>query len=197
MTHHKNPLCLIILKTIRLMGEAYWAENVFLVFLYNFLWGTHKMDGDMHEDLHIVSDFNQNWNVLINFSTTPQYQFSWKSIQQFSSCYMLTDEWTDTVDLRDIFATLVVVSNMPKSLQNTLHKLSHICTTCVEMEGRNKTWKGISDVITSTWTTRLKKTRLLRSMIGLNKSQYLSMECPVLCVCQAKRGQWTTSHSVV
>jgi hypothetical protein len=34
---------------------------------------------EMHVDIHakcLLSDFNQNWNVLTNFSETPQYKIS-------------------------------------------------------------------------------------------------------------------------
>jgi hypothetical protein len=43
----------------------------------------------------IVSSFNQNWNVLTNFSKIPQYRTSYKSVHWFSSRYM----WTDSAKL--------------------------------------------------------------------------------------------------
>jgi hypothetical protein len=41
----------------------------------------------------LLSHFNQNWNIT-HFHKIPQFQISWKSIQQFSSCYTQTDRET-------------------------------------------------------------------------------------------------------
>jgi hypothetical protein len=43
---------------------------------------------EKHLGLHVkylllVFNFNQNWDVLTNFSETPQYQISWNSVQWF------------------------------------------------------------------------------------------------------------------
>jgi hypothetical protein len=51
---------------------------------------------EMHAGLHVkcslvLSEFNQNWDVSTIFNKTPHYQISWKSAQQFLSCYMQTE----------------------------------------------------------------------------------------------------------
>lgn len=43
----------------------------------------------------LLSDFNQNWNVSINFRT-PQYQIAWKTTQQFLSSYRWQERCTKT-----------------------------------------------------------------------------------------------------
>jgi hypothetical protein len=49
---------------------------------------------DLYLDLHIkywlLSSFEQNKSVLADFSKTPQYKISQKSVQPLSSCYMQT-----------------------------------------------------------------------------------------------------------
>jgi hypothetical protein len=65
----------------------------------------------MYAGLHVkcsslLLNFNHNCNVVTNFSKT-QYQFSWKSVQQFSRCYKWTDKYGEA--LFDLF-----VVNMQK-----------------------------------------------------------------------------------
>jgi hypothetical protein len=61
----------------------------------------------------LLSDSNQNWNLSSsNFSKTPQYQISWKSVQPFSSCYMCTDGRTDEAIPKPFFR----VANAPNKM---------------------------------------------------------------------------------
>jgi hypothetical protein len=61
-----------------------------------------------------LSNFNGNWNVLINWSTAQWYQILWKSFQLFSGCYTRTEEQADMPKIIGIFLQFFL-SNPQKS----------------------------------------------------------------------------------
>jgi hypothetical protein len=71
--------------------------------LINILWVTLEMHAEIRESVYVecpllLSDFNQNWNKLINCSETHQYQISLKFFWWFLSCYMWIDRHCNLVD---------------------------------------------------------------------------------------------------
>jgi hypothetical protein len=74
------------------------------------------LHAEMHVGLHskfllFLSNLNQNWNVLTNFSSNPQYQISWKSVQWF---WVVTCRQTDMAKIIGTFFKLLVM-NTPKN----------------------------------------------------------------------------------
>jgi hypothetical protein len=72
-----------------------------------------------------VSDCDQNSNVSTNFSKTPQYKISLKSVQPFLCCYVQADRMTDTLNITGAFFNWV--SNTHTYTGTTLIRCQLIC----------------------------------------------------------------------
>jgi hypothetical protein len=75
--------------------------------------------------LFLMCDFNQHWNLLTDFSKTPQCKISLKSGDWFLSCYMQTDGMIDMAKLTSTILQLLT-DNMPKSSSTHAHANSGV-----------------------------------------------------------------------
>lgn len=89
-------------------------------------------------------DFNQNWNVFINFIKNQEYQISWKFIQRFSSfnrllgvIINLTDNFSLRTSQRDTKICIKRIYTKPKPgllnvVQMSGQKQQICCDGCLE-----------------------------------------------------------------
>jgi hypothetical protein len=91
----ENKIC-VSFYSRTFVQNIFHSENIYQV--------TLQICTEMHEGLCVkwflkLPNLNKNWSSSTIFHKILKYQISWKSIQQFLSCFTWTDRRTDWMNL--------------------------------------------------------------------------------------------------